>query len=202
MNKRREKAVTKRLKIQKVAVLAENGFCERDYSEFTSIIKTIGADTRIIASDKDVIKSWDGKDWGGQYAVDTILKKAIPSNYDMLVIPGGSRSINHLKLDQRLNAFLSAFMNTAMPVIVFGNACEILVDTGHAAGLAFAENALLPDNPATDIKCSKKPYSQSKNVLSISRSGKSAEIIEAFLRGDVEKFDNVELFSPIIYVAA
>ncbi len=194
--------MAKTLNIKKIAVLAENGFCERDYSEFTTIMKEYDADVRIIASDKDVIRSWNGNDWAGQYAVDATLQTVTPSNYDLLVIPGGRRSINHLKLDQGLNAFLSAFMNAAMPVIVYGNASELLVESGQASGLAFADKALEQDIPAQDIRISKKPFSQSKNVLSISRSGESAHIVQAFLRGEVKKSDNVDLISPVIYIAA
>lgn len=126
---------TKHFKGQKAAILVENGFCEREFIQSQEALTSLGFLCRIISSQDKIVNAWNelgGKssDWGGQYAPNETINTAQPSNYEILVIPGGKRSIEKLKLCNGLKSFLSGFVNTRKPVLLYNAAHDLLTDAG------------------------------------------------------------------------
>lgn len=121
------------LNSKKAAFLLENGFCEAEFMFAYTLLREHGVDCRIIAPNDGMLRGWNelplpsASNWGQEYAPDTIISQAQPADYDMLVIPGGKRSIEKLKLSDNIKTFLSGFVMTAKPVLLF-NAANEMVD--------------------------------------------------------------------------
>lgn len=123
----------------KIAILVANGFNEKDLTALQRPLIQAGANTRLISTENGLVHSWNGESWGLHYAVDTPLSAALGADYDMLVIPGGSRSMEKLRLTAHTRRFVNSFAVTGKPVAVCGEAQEILVFAGVEAGNVIAD---------------------------------------------------------------
>jgi len=126
--------MAKALQSQKIAVLISNGFNE---TEFLTIQKTMieqGASLRIVSTDSGLVNGWDGKGWGHNFAIDAQLNTALGIDYDAVIIPGGQRSLDKLKLTAHSRRFIGSFIAAIKPVICMGDAVQLLAHTDHVAG--------------------------------------------------------------------
>ncbi len=119
---------------EKLAVLVANGFCEVDLTEAQRALQKLGADVRIIGLDNKLVNSWNGEGWGLHYAADHALNNALAADFSMLLIPGGQRSIEKLKLTAHTKRFINGFLNAKKPLIAFDEAVELLAMTEQLAG--------------------------------------------------------------------
>lgn len=119
----------------KVAVLAANGFDEKDLSAVQRALAEAGASMRIVSTDQGLVNGWDGQGWGHNYAVDTQLNTALGVDYDALIIPGGQRSLDKLKMTAHTRRFIGSFMGAMKPVAVMGDALDIVAHVDQLAGV-------------------------------------------------------------------
>jgi protease I len=123
---------------QKIAILAANGFDEADMIAAQRALVAAGATMRLVSSDNGLVNGWDGKGWGHNFPVDAALNTALGVDYDALVIIGGQRSFDKLKMTAHTKRFVGSFMMAQKPVVAFGDAAEILMDADQRD----AENVL------------------------------------------------------------
>lgn len=120
---------------KKVAILVANGFCEQDVTVAQRALQQAGAATRIISmEDHGLANSWNGEGWGLHFAADAVLKSALAVDYSMLVIPGGRRSVEKLRLTAHTRRFLVGFLAAGKPVALFDEAVDLLVFAEQAEG--------------------------------------------------------------------
>ncbi len=112
---------------EKIAVLIANGFNEHDLTESQKALQKLGANVRIVSMDHGLVNSWNGEAWGLHYAADNSLNTALAADFSILVIPGGQRSIEKLKLTAHTKRFIGGFMNARKPVVAFDEALELLM---------------------------------------------------------------------------
>ena len=115
---------------EKVAVLIANGFCERDLTSIQRELQKAGAYIRLISMDHGLVNSWNGSGWGLHFAADRVLNTALGADYSVLIIPGGQRSIDKLKLTAHTPRFIKSFFDTRKPVVACDEALELLLMTG------------------------------------------------------------------------
>ncbi len=127
----------------KIALLVANGFCEQDMTETQRALAEAGANPRIVSPEQGLVNGWTGTAWGHHFAVDSILSTALGADFDMLVIPGGQRSHDKLKLTAHTRRFVSSFMAARKPVAVFDDALNIMIATGNVRGRMFNGPAAL-----------------------------------------------------------
>tara|TARA_R110001592_G_scaffold79054_2_gene236745 strand:- start:18408 stop:19031 length:624 start_codon:yes stop_codon:yes gene_type:complete len=199
---------------KKAAFLVENGFCERELVQAQNALKDQGFDCRIVSSGEALVKSWNelkksnGSNWGEGYAPNSPLKDGIPGDYDVLVIPGGKRSIEKLKLDNAVKPFVSAFLNTGKPVVAYNGAIDLLMFLDLVSGYSIAAKDQLCDTVrGMGGRCAAPEFVVSKNLITLSRfrdvENKIQNAVVAVLSGKpyVEKVvssDNI----PASYQAA
>lgn len=111
---------------KKVAILLSRGFNEADVTESQRALLEMGAAVRIISPDQGIVSGWNGKEWGHHFAVDASLNTALGADYDMLIVPGGIRSLDKLKLTAHSKRFISSFMMAEKPVAIMGDALLLL----------------------------------------------------------------------------
>ncbi len=162
--------------IKKAAFLVESGFCERELTQAQEALREIGFDCRVISSENEVVRGWNEEKcegdnyWGKSYAVDSSIKRVLAANYDVLVIPGGHRSIDKLKLDNGVKSFISAFLGTGKPVIAYNYAIDLLMHTDLVAGYSVAaKNEICDTVKNVGGRCAAPSFVVSKNLITLSR---------------------------------
>lgn len=138
-------SVTKVLAGSKIAILVANGFTEQDKTEAQRALIEAGAVTKLVSPDAGLVNGWSGATWGHHYAVDAALSTALSADYDMLVIPGGQRSLDKLKLTAHTKRFINGFMAAEKPVVVYGDALHIMITTDNIRGRTVAGPAIMND---------------------------------------------------------
>lgn len=126
--------MAKQLQSLKVAVLMANGFNESDFLAIQRAMIDQGASLRIVSTDSGLVNGWDGKGWGHNFAIDAQLNTALGIDYDALIIPGGQRSLDKLKLTAHSRRFIGSFIAAMKPVLTMGDAVQLLAYTDHLAG--------------------------------------------------------------------
>ncbi|MCB1680622.1 MAG: DJ-1/PfpI family protein [Rhodospirillales bacterium] len=171
-------------KSRKAAFLVENGFSEIDFLDSSPVLEKEGFFIKIISAENETLKAWNCKDWTQSYAASARLGQAYAWDYDVLVIPGGRRSVEKLKLCPETRAFIGAFISAGQPVIAYNYALELLLSLGLLSGHRVAA----PVELAEDIGkaggvWSDKPAVASAGFLTLTRqeSGFSVEI-RSFLK--------------------
>lgn len=131
---------------QKVAILIANGFSEQDMTEAQRKLSEAGANVRIIGMDHGLVNGWNGEAWGHHFAADNVLSSALAADYSVLVIPGGQKSIDKLKLTAHTKRFISGFVDAGKPIAVMGDAIDLLVFVEKVAGRTVGGEVLVKDS--------------------------------------------------------
>jgi len=113
----------------KVAVLAANGFNEKNFIDMQKNLLDQGAVLRIISTNQGLVNGWDGVGWGHNFAVDAPLNTALGVDYDALIIVGGERSLDKLKLTAHTRRFIGSFMASEKPVIAMDDSLSLMIHT-------------------------------------------------------------------------
>jgi protease I len=144
---------------EKIAVLIANGFCEHDLTEAQKSLQKIGANVRIVSMDQGLVNSWNGQGWGLHYAADQSLNTALAADFSILVIPGGQRSIEKLKLTAHTKRFIGGFMSARKPVVAFDEAVDLLAFCEKLNGRTVTGPDALKDQAvAAGASWLEKPY--------------------------------------------
>lgn len=138
-------SVTKILSGSKIAILVANGCTEQDMTEAQRALIETGATTKIVSPDAGLVNGWSGKQWGHHYAVDAALSTALSADYDMLVIPGGQRSLDKLKMTAHTKRFINGFLLSEKPVVAYGDALHILITSDNVRGRTVSGPADMKD---------------------------------------------------------
>lgn len=125
----------------KAAILVANGFNETEMTTFQRGMMEAGAFPKIISVENSLANGWQGNAWGHYFAVDCQLADALSADYDILIIPGGQRSLDKLKLTAHTKRFIGGFFAAMKPVMLIGDAALLLAYTGQAQGLMLTATA-------------------------------------------------------------
>jgi protease I len=128
--------MSKTLIHEKIAILVANGFNEQEMTATQKILQKQGAHTRLISMDHGLVNSWTGTAWGHHFAADCVLNSALAADFSMLLVPGGRRSVEKLKLTAHTQRFINGFLNAAKPLALMGDAVELLYGNETARGRA------------------------------------------------------------------
>lgn len=123
---------------KKIALLAANGFNEKTLTGLQRAVMKEGGVLRIVSPEAGLISGWNIDNWGHHYAIDKNLGEALGTDYDALIIPGGSRSIDKLNMTEHTKRFVNSFMSASKPIVAFDNALKLLLVTGNMAGRTVA----------------------------------------------------------------
>lgn len=116
----------------KIAILTASGVSEL---EMTAIQRALGASRQrgnVISPESGLIHSWGEGTWGHCYPSDAKLETSLGADYDMLVLPGGTRHVEKLNNNPHTRRFVSSFFAMNKPVAVFPDAVSILAGNGFA----------------------------------------------------------------------
>ena len=109
-----------------VALLVCSGFEEQPFVKLQQALAASGAKVRVISRDSGLTNGWAGGNWGLSYPVDEPLSETLAIDYDMMVIPDGSRHTEMLLNDAHGKRIVNAFIRENVPSLVIGSAVDAL----------------------------------------------------------------------------
>lgn len=180
---------------EKIAILVANGFEEKDLVFVQRKLQALGANMRIISMDQGLVNAWNGTGWGLHFAADKALNTALAADFSMLVVPGGERSVNKLKLTAHTQRFINGFVDTDKPCVMMGQSVELLGFAGKISGRTIAGPQLLKDvvEQASGTYVD-EPYTRSGNLMT---GRNDADSIEAFVDAISAFFCNPQTDQPL-----
>jgi len=116
-----------------IGLMVAGGFDESTFIEIQKAMLAAGAKLKIISRDAGLTNAWNGTGWGMSYPVDSTLSTTLAVDFDALIVPQGSRSIEKLAEEVHAKRILRAFMREEMPVLLLADAIQVLdiVDVSH-----------------------------------------------------------------------
>jgi protease I len=124
----------KQLNKRRVAVMATDGFEQSEFKKPIKALKKEGILVDVISLKEGKIKGWKETKWGDKFKVDVTIDKALSTNYDMLVLPGGVMNTDSLRTDESVVKFVSEFFEQGKPIAAICHAGSILIETGLLKG--------------------------------------------------------------------
>ena len=117
-----------------IAILVANGFDERQMTEVQRALLKAGAKLKTVSPEQGLVNGWHGISWGHYFAVDSLISEAFGSDFDMLVLPGGERSVAKLRQNPHTKRIISHFMDANKQISAIGHAAELLVVAERVKG--------------------------------------------------------------------
>ena len=102
----------------RVAILVDNGFEEVELLRPRRALDEAGAQTLVVSPQQPGVRAWNFREWGTEVPVDVPLDRALPDDYDALLLPGGVMNPDRLRMQPRAVEFVKSFFDADKPVAV------------------------------------------------------------------------------------
>jgi len=124
----------KKLNGKKVAILVADGFEQVELTEPKSALEDAGAITEIVSPAENQVQGWNHDEKADLFGVDMPLSLARSDDYDALLLPGGVRNPDQLRMLMRAVEFIDGFFATGKPVAAICHAPWTLIDSEKVKG--------------------------------------------------------------------
>ena len=119
---------------KRIAILATDGVESVELTSPKEALEQAGAVVEVLAPADGAIQAWDQAEKSGTINVDRVVAGADPQDYDGLVLPGGVRNADHLRLDTSSVRFVTAMVRRDVPVGVICHGAWILIEAWAVNG--------------------------------------------------------------------
>jgi deglycase len=126
--------MAKRLDGKKVAILVADGFEQVEMTEPRKALEAAGAKTEIVSPADEEVRGWNHDEKADAFPVDVPLNKARSDDYDALLLPGGVRNPDQLRMLTRAVEFTDGFFAAGKPVAAICHAPWTLIEAGVVKG--------------------------------------------------------------------
>ncbi|HYG91730.1 MAG TPA: DJ-1/PfpI family protein [Azospirillum sp.] len=117
-----------------IAILVANGFEEVEMTEAQRALLKTGATLRTISPEQGLVNGWHGRAWGHYFPVDKQIGEVLGSDYDMLVLPGGERSVAKLQQSAHTKRIVGHFLDAGKPIAAIDQGVQLLAIPGKLKG--------------------------------------------------------------------
>lgn len=124
----------KKLDGKKVAILVADGFEQVELTEPRKALEEAGATVQIVSPADGEVQGWNHDDKADKFPVDMALSRARSDDYDALLLPGGVRNPDQLRMSTRAIEFIDGFFAAGKPVAAICHAPWLLIDGGVVKG--------------------------------------------------------------------
>lgn len=124
----------KKLQGKKVAILVANGFEQVELTEPRKALEDAGAVTEIVSPADAEVQGWNHDEKADLFEVGMPLTRARSDDYDALLLPGGVRNPDQLRMMVRAVEFIDGFFATGKPVAAICHAPWTLIDSDVVRG--------------------------------------------------------------------
>ncbi len=118
----------------RVAILLDDGFEQVEMTEPRQALDEAGARTFIISPQKSQVQGWRHDEKADVFPVDVTLSDAKPVEFDALLLPGGVRNPDALRMDNKAVLFAHAFDIAKKPIAAICHGPWMLVEIGSVRG--------------------------------------------------------------------
>ena len=119
---------------KKVAILVADGFEQVELTEPRKALEAAGAKTEIVSPADGQVQGWNHDEPADLFNVDMPLKRARSDDYDALLLPGGVRNPDKLRMLTRAVEFVDGFFATRKPVAAICHAPWTLIEAEMVKG--------------------------------------------------------------------
>ena len=126
--------MTQELNNQKIAILVADGFEQVELTKPKAAYEAAGAQVHIISPNSDRVQGWNHYDKADYFSVDIPLDNADPSNYDGLLLPGGTVNPDQLRTKDQAVQFVKSFFDAGKPVAAICHGLWTLAEVGALKG--------------------------------------------------------------------
>jgi protease I len=119
---------------KKIAIMVASGFIEQHMTTVQKALIAAGAQTSIVSPEIGVANGWHDEGWGHNFFVDEKINDVLPSQFDLLLTPGGERSTQTLMRNAHSKRVLKGMLEAGKPVALTDDASTLLVDAEVAKG--------------------------------------------------------------------
>lgn len=134
VEKRRRNLMEKKLKGIKVAILVADGFEQIELTAPKQALESEGATTEIVSPADQKVQGWNHDERADLFSVDMPLSRARSDDYDSLLLPGGVRNPDQLRMLTRAVEFVDGFFAAGKPVAAICHAPWILIESQVVKG--------------------------------------------------------------------
>ena len=106
----------KNLTGKRVAILVDEGFEQSELIKPRKALDRVGAQTQIVSPQENEVRGWNIKRWGKSVPVDVPLESADPHAFDALLLPGGVKNPDKLRMNSKAVEFVKHFVDAGKPV--------------------------------------------------------------------------------------
>lgn len=123
-----------------VALLVANGFEEIEFTEAQRALVQRGAKLLTVSPEPGLVNGWHEKSWGHYFPIDRQLQEVLAADIDMLILPGGERSVAKLMNNPHVKRIVTAFLDGGKPIAAIGQGLQLLT-LGNLRGQDVAVDA-------------------------------------------------------------
>jgi protease I len=109
-----------------VAILVANGFDELQMTEPQRALLKAGAKPKIISPEQGLVNGWHGSAWGHYFPTDKHVGDVLAADFDLLVLPGGERSVAKLASNPHTRRIIGGFMDAGKGVAAIDHGVQLL----------------------------------------------------------------------------
>lgn len=113
-----------------VAILVTDGVEEIELTDPREALEKAGARTMLIAPKAGTIQAMKHQDKAAVFRVDLALDKALPDEFDAVVLPGGTFNADKLRVDKAAQDFVRRMDEVRKPIAAICHAPWLLVSAG------------------------------------------------------------------------
>jgi protease I len=114
----------------KILMIATDGFEDSELLEPRRILRERGADVTLASLETGEIEG----DNGAKVEVDCTIGEVDPGAYDALVLPGGTKNPDKLRMDETVVATIRAFADVGKPVAAICHGPWLLIEADLVRG--------------------------------------------------------------------
>lgn len=107
-----------------ILILATNGFEDSELLKPLEVLKQAGARTTLASLSRDDIEG----DKGAKITPDTVVAEVDLGEFDALLLPGGAKNPDTLRMDEQVVAMVRSFANSGRPVAAICHAPWLLAE--------------------------------------------------------------------------
>ena len=125
---------------QKIAIMVAAGFEESNFIEIQKMLMGQNAQLRVISASTGLVQGRTGAQIGMSYPVDSQLSETLAVDFDALIIPSGESHLTTLAEELHAARIIKAFLRENMPVLVQGDALNLIGEIDTAIQLDLIRN--------------------------------------------------------------
>jgi protease I len=175
------------LKEKVVAIMVTDGFEEVELTVPKQELEKRGATVHIVA-EYSHIKSWNKKQWGGDFDTDALIDQVDPAKYDALILPGGVINSDRLRRNKKAIWLVKEFYENKKLIAAICHGPQLLIEAD------LVKNKKMTSHPAikTDMVNAGAIY-QNDRVVNDSNfiTAQGAEDVHAFVEAVISTLSRV-----------